>query len=87
MFSPAVFSGGGGPNFYFNSALNSSAATGGEAPGTCFAQGSRIISRQCVPISMSMEISPIHHSMVLGKVFIFMYRDKSFEYSYICDIP
>lgn len=42
---------------------------GGNAPSTPLASGSSSSSgsNQIFPVSMNMEISPVHHSVVLGK--------------------
>ena len=70
IFSPGGVSGGGGPNIDLNATLMSSADTGkvNSITTTGLIQKTGMISKQCIPISMNMEISPIHHGVVLGKV-------------------
>lgn len=69
LYSPCGTSAGGGPNVDFNS--NPMLRT--EKPGSLahpvgYPQFNVPMTKQCIPISMTMEISPIHHSIVLGKV-------------------
>ena len=65
IYSPGGVSGGGGPNIDLSASLMSAANTGPAnlvtASGMHFEniQNTGIISKQCIPISMNMEISPI----------------------------
>ena len=65
VYSPSGISGGGGPNVNLKPTPMSNLEKVNLMSTAGFPQS---IIKQCVSISMNMEISPIHHSVVLGKV-------------------
>ena len=69
LYSPCGSSAGGGPNVDFNSnPMLRKDKTGNLVQPVGYSQFNVLMTKQCIPISMTMEISPIHHSIVLGKV-------------------
>ena len=77
LYSPNVASAGGGPN----TDMNQMQRIGTEKKQGLFSGfGNQPfngpMTKQFFPISMTMEISPIHHSVVLGKVSKFCCRKQ-----------
>ena len=69
LYSPSATSGGGGPNIDINQVPKH----GKEKKQSMFSGIGHLpfngpMTKQFFPISMTMEISPIHHNVVLGKV-------------------
>ena len=69
LYSPSGTSGGGGPNFDANQIQKlDKEKKQGILSSFCHPPFNGVMTKQFFPISMTMEISPIHHSVVLGKV-------------------
>ena len=69
LYSPSGTSGGGGPNTDVNQIQKFAIEKKhGLLGGFGHSSFNGPMTKQFFPISMTMEISPIHHSVVLGKV-------------------
>ena len=69
LYSPSGTSGGGGPNIDANQIQKFAIEKKhGSFGGFGHPSFNGPMTKQFFPISMTMEISPIHHSVVLGKV-------------------